>query len=44
MIYETNEEMNKVVGKLEDNSFIQDQLEELENMKKAVRLLIKKIN
>jgi hypothetical protein len=36
--------MNNVVGKLEHNSFIQDQLDELENMKKAVRLLIKKIN
>jgi hypothetical protein len=44
MIYDTNEEMNKVVGKLEDNSFIQDQLQELEKMKKDVKLLIKKIN
>ena len=44
MVYETTEEMNKVVGKLEDNSFIQDQLQQLEMLKKAVKLLIKKIN
>jgi hypothetical protein len=44
MIYETNEEMNKVVGRLEDNSFIQDQLAALEQMKKEVKLLVKKIS
>ncbi len=42
MIYETNEEMNAVVGKLEDNQFIQDQFAELESYKKAVKSLMKK--
>ncbi len=44
MVYETNEEMNAVVGKLEDNQFIQDQLAELDNYKKIVKSLSKKIN
>jgi hypothetical protein len=43
MIYETNEEMNKVVGKLEDNSFIQDQLAALELMKKEVKQVTRKM-
>lgn len=43
MVYETNEEMNRVLGKLEDNSFIQDQMAELEKMKKEIRQVIKKI-
>ncbi len=33
MIYENNEEMNKVLGNLEDNRFIQDQFERLEEFK-----------
>lgn len=33
MIYENNEEMNKVLGNLENNSFIQDQFERLEEFK-----------
>lgn len=33
MIYDTTEEMNKVVGRLEDNSFIQDQFAILDKMK-----------
>ena len=33
MVYENNEEMNKVIGKLEDNSFIQGQFEGLEEFK-----------
>lgn len=43
MVYETNEEMNRVLGKLEDNSFIQGQLEELDKMKKEIKQVIKKI-
>ncbi len=39
MVYENNEEMNKVLGKLEDNSFIQGQFEELE----AFKLMVKDI-
>lgn len=43
MVYDTNEEMNKVMGRLEDNSFIQEQLAELEAMKKQVRSIIRKL-
>jgi hypothetical protein len=44
MVYDTNEEMNKVMGRLEDNSFIQEQLGELDLMKKNVKTIIKKLN
>ena len=43
MVYDTNEEMNKVMGRLEDNSFIQQQLADLEAMKKQVKLVIRKL-
>ena len=43
MIYDTNEEMNKVIGRLEDNSFIQQQLAELDVMKKQVKSVLRKI-
>jgi len=43
MVYETNEEMNKVIGALEDNSFIQNQIEALDQMKKELKLLAKKL-
>ncbi len=43
MVYDTNEEMNKVVGRLEDNSFIQQQLGELEEMKKLVKSVSRKL-
>jgi len=43
MVYESTGEMNKVMGKLEDNSFIQQQLGELEEMKKQVKSLLKKL-
>ncbi len=33
MLYDTNEEMNKVIGRLEDNSFIQEQLALFDKMK-----------
>jgi hypothetical protein len=42
MVYDTNEEMNKVIGKLEDNSFINDQNEALELFKNQV-FKVKKI-
>jgi hypothetical protein len=44
MVYETNEEMNKVMGRLEDNSFIQEQLGELDILKTQVKDAIKKLN
>ena len=36
MVYENNIEMDKVLGSLEDNSFIQNQFEALENYKKMI--------
>ncbi len=41
MVYDTNEEMNEVLGKLDDNSFIQNQLKELELFKKEIKQLHK---
>ncbi len=42
MVYDNEEEMNAVIGKLEDNSFIKEQQEELEKFKNKV-VAIKKI-
>ena len=42
MIYETKAEMDAVIGKIEDNHFIQDQLKELENFKKTAKALGKR--
>ena len=42
MVYDTNEEMNKVTGRLEDNTFIQQQLADLDEMKKQVRSATRK--
>jgi hypothetical protein len=42
MVYETQEEMNAVIGKIEDNQFIQDQMKELEDFKITVKRLTKK--
>jgi hypothetical protein len=42
MIYENSDEMNTIMGKLEDNQFIQDQFKELDDYKKIVKGLIKK--
>ena len=42
MIYENNEEMINVIGRLEDNSFIQEQMGELEKLKKKAKVLMKK--
>ncbi len=44
MVYDTNEEMNQVIGKLENNSFIQQQMAELDEMKKQVKLFSRKLN
>ncbi|MDB5280749.1 MAG: hypothetical protein JWR61_5704 [Ferruginibacter sp.] len=43
MVYETTEEMNKVVGSLEDNSFIQQQAGKLDEFKKLVKSVTKKL-
>ncbi len=43
MVYDTTDEMNKVVGSLEDNSFIQQQTGRLDEFKKQVRSVTKKL-
>ncbi len=43
MIYDSDKEMNKVLGKLEDNSFIQNQMSELDTFKKQVKAVIRKM-
>lgn len=43
MVYDTNEEMNRVIGRLEDNSFIQQQLADLETMKKQIKAVLRKM-
>ncbi|MBA2249530.1 MAG: DUF4954 family protein [Chitinophagaceae bacterium] len=42
MVYDTTKEMNNVLGKLEDNSFIQQQLGILDVYKKQVKVIMKK--
>jgi hypothetical protein len=42
MVYESIGEMNEVVGKLEENSFIKQQIAELQAFKKEIQLLKKK--
>ncbi len=43
MVYDNNEEMNQVLGKLEDNSFLQSQYEALENFKEKIKDIEKKL-
>ena len=42
MVYDTKKEMEKVIGKIEDNTFIQQQLKELDTFKKEAKKIIKK--
>jgi hypothetical protein len=44
MVYETRREMDKVIGRLEDNSFILQQIEEMKQFRKKTEGLIKKFN
>jgi hypothetical protein len=44
MVYDTTAEMNAVVGKLEDNSFIKDQIAELKIFKKEIATLKKQFS
>ncbi|PWT95362.1 MAG: DUF4954 domain-containing protein [Bacteroidetes bacterium] len=44
MVYDTNTEMNIVLGKLEDNSFIAQQNEELKNYKRKVNKILKSLS
>ena len=43
MVYDTKKEMDKVIGKIEDNTFIQQQLGELDIFKKKVKGVVKKM-
>ncbi len=43
MVYETNEEMNEVLGRIEDNSFVQEQFAEFELLKKNIKSVIRKL-
>ena len=43
MVYETNDELNKVIGKLEDNSFIQLQAAALDDMQKEIKGIIRRL-
>jgi hypothetical protein len=43
MVYETTEEMNAVVGRLQDNSFIRQEKEALKKYRREVAEVIKKI-
>ncbi|MEO8772305.1 MAG: DUF4954 family protein [Ferruginibacter sp.] len=42
MVYENNKEMLNVIGKIEDNGFIQDQMKQFDGLKKKVKALTKK--
>jgi hypothetical protein len=44
MVYDTKKEMEKVIGKIEDNTFILQQLKELDVYKKEVKGIIKQMN
>jgi hypothetical protein len=41
MVYETTAEMNAVVGKLEDNSFIKEQVTDLKRFKREISAIKK---
>ena len=43
MVYSNGKEMNQVVGRLEDNSFIQEQMSQLEEFKKQIKAVKRKL-
>ncbi|HMO62994.1 MAG TPA: DUF4954 family protein [Ferruginibacter sp.] len=43
MVYDSTEEMNAVLGRLEDNSFIQQQAEALDTLKKEIKSVTRKL-
>jgi len=43
MVYTNNEEMNKVMGRIEDNVFIQQQTGQLDELKKQIKAIIRKL-
>lgn len=42
MVYDNNEEMLNVLGRIENNGFIQEQMAQLDSLKKKVKALVKK--
>ncbi|MGH2649533.1 MAG: DUF4954 family protein, partial [Ginsengibacter sp.] len=44
MVYDSKEEMDAVIGRLEDNQFIQNQMAETDKYKKIIKRIIKKWN
>ena len=40
MVYETQEQMDKVLGKLDENAFVNQQEKEFEKFKKDVKTLV----
>ncbi|HUQ97535.1 MAG TPA: hypothetical protein VM010_07715, partial [Chitinophagaceae bacterium] len=44
MVYDTDAELEEVVGKLEDNAFINNQRDELEVFKKQIQNLISRFS
>jgi hypothetical protein len=43
MVYSNSKEMNQIVGRLEDNSFIQEQMRQLEEFKKQIKGVKRKL-
>ncbi len=43
MVYENKDEMNAIIGRIEDNRFIQEQLAETDKYRKAVKGIIKRM-
>ena len=43
MVYDNNEEMNNIIGKIENNAFIQQQTGQLFDLKKQIKAIIKKL-
>ena len=43
MVYDNKDEMNAIIGKIEDNRFIQEQLAETDKYRKAVKGIIKRM-
>ena len=41
MVYDNQQQMDKVLGKLDDNAFINQQVEELKHFKKRIAILVK---
>jgi hypothetical protein len=43
MVYSNSKEMNQILGRIEDNGFIQDQMRQLEEFKKQIKAVKRKL-